>query len=106
MKLYPLGSVLEYGEEKVVVVGHKLEKETGINYICVMYPYGYMTYEGLISIPVEEDNRVVSLGLECNEYMEALENVFNDINQLGLEESEKLMNEYKKFLRKNMEVTS
>ena len=61
--LLPIGTVIKIKEsyDKFIIIGRILEQDK-YEYVCVMYPYGYLDSKDFIYIKQDDVNSIVFLG--------------------------------------------
>ena len=64
-ELHSLGTVVRIGERRYVVAGHRMTRDgehTGIGYVLVPYPLGFVESESLVLVSASQMGEVVAAG--------------------------------------------
>lgn len=72
-ELQPLGTVVQIGERRYVVAGHRMTRDgegMGIGYVVVPYPLGFVSADSLVLVPASQVSEIVAAGY-ANEVSDA-----------------------------------
>ena len=62
-KMLPLGTVVSTikSEEKLIIIG-RISGQKEYQYVCVVYPYGYLDFKDFIYVKAEDIDKLFFLG--------------------------------------------